>query len=155
MSQKEKIDRYELLIKQMEALIIGEENTIANLANISALLKHEFDFLWVGFYLTNQQHLILGPFQGPVACTRINFGKGVCGMAWKKCQSILVPDVDKFIGHIACSTLSKSELVSPIIINNKVVCILDADSNRLNGFDEIDKIMFEKICSKISLHISF
>ena len=155
MSQKEKIDKYELLIKQMEALIIGEENTIANLANISALLKHEFDFLWVGFYLTNQQHLILGPFQGPVACTRIKFGKGVCGMAWEKHQSILVPDVDKFIGHIACSTLSKSELVCPIIINNKVVCILDADSNRLNGFDEIDKIMFEKICSKISLHISF
>ena len=155
MSQKEKIDKYELLIKQMEALIIGEENTIANLANISALLKHEFDFLWVGFYLTNQQHLILGPFQGPVACTRIKFGKGVCGMAWEKHQSIIVPDVDKFIGHIACSTLSKSELVCPIIINNKVVCILDADSNRLNGFDEIDKIMFEKICSKISLHISF
>ena len=143
MTQKEKIYRYELLIKQMEALIIGEENTIANLANISALLKTEFDFLWVGFYLTNKEHLILGPFQGPVACTRIPFGKGVCGMAWKNAQSILVPDVDK------------SELVSPIIINNKVVCILDADSNRLNGFDEIDKIMFEKICSKISLNISF
>ena len=155
MSQKEKIYRYELLIKQMEALIIGEENTIANLANISALLKNEFDFLWVGFYLTNKEQLILGPFQGPVACSRINFGKGVCGMAWKNAQSILVPDVDKFAGHIACSSLSKSELVSPIIINNKVVCILDADSNRLNGFDEIDKIMFEKICSKISLHISF
>ena len=155
MSEKEKIDRYELLIKQMEALIIGEENTIANLSNISALIKSEFDFLWVGFYLIHEQNLILGPFQGPVACTRINFGKGVCGLAWKNAQSILVPDVDKFDGHIACSTLSKSELVSPIIINNKVVCILDADSNRLNGFDEIDKIMFEKICSKISLHISF
>ena len=155
MTQKEKIYRYELLIKQMEALIIGEKNTIANLANISALLKTEFDFLWVGFYLTNKEHLILGPFQGPVACTRIPFGKGVCGMAWKNAQSILVPDVNKFAGHIACSSFSKSELVSPIIINNKVVCILDADSNRLNGFDEIDKIMFEKICSKISLHISF
>ena len=155
MSQNEKIYRYELLIKQMEALIISEENTIANLANISALLKNEFDFLWVGFYLTHEQNLILGPFQGPVACTRINFGKGVCGLAWKNAQSILVPDVDKFAGHIACSSLSKSELVSPIIINNKVVCILDADSDRLNGFDEIDKIMFEKICSKISLHISF
>ena len=155
MSQKEKIYRYELLIKQMEALIIGEENTIANLSNISALIKSEFDFLWVGFYLTHEQHLILGPFQGPVACTRINYGKGVCGMAWKNAQSILVPDVDKFSGHIACSSLSKSELVSPIIINEKVVCILDADSDRLNGFDEIDKIMFEKICSKISLHISF
>ena len=155
MSEKEKIDRYELLIKQMEALIIGEENTIANLSNISALIKSEFDFLWVGFYLTHEQNLILGPFQGPVACTRINFGKGVCGLAWKNAQSILVPDVDKFAGHIACSSLSKSELVSPIIINNKVVCILDADSNRLNGFDEIDKIMFEKIFSKISSHISF
>ena len=155
MSQKEKNYRYELLIKQMEALIIGEENTIANLANISALLKNEFDFLWVGFYLTNKEQLILGPFQGPVACSRINFGKGVCGMAWKNAQSILVPDVDKFAGHIACSSLSKSELVCPIIINKKVVCILDADSDRLNGFDEIDKIMFEKICSKISSHISF
>jgi len=155
MSQKEKIDRYELLIKQMEALIIGEENTIANLSNISALIKSEFDFLWIGFYLTHKEHLILGPFQGPIACTRIKFGKGVCGLAWKNAQSILVPDVDKFDGHIACSSLSKSELVSPIIINKKVVCILDADSDRLNGFDEIDKIMFEKICSKISLHISF
>ena len=150
MSQKEKIDRYELLIKQMEALIIGEENTIANLANISALLKNEFDFLWVGFYLTNEQHLILGPFQGPVACTRIKFGKGVCGMAWKNAQSILVPDVDKFVGHIACSTLSKSELVSPIIINNKVVCILDADSDKINGFDLTDQKTFELICSEIA-----
>jgi GAF domain-containing protein len=142
-----KKEKYELLLKQAKALTAGEIDTIANLANLSALFKDTFDFLWVGFYLVKGKELVLGPFQGPVACTRIHYGKGVCGMAWKERRVIIVPDVEKFPGHIACSSLSRSEIVVPIYNDNEVVGVLDIDSKELETFDEIDasnlKYLFE------------
>lgn len=133
-----KDQQYESLIPQIKALLEGEKDEIANMANVAAALKQAFDFFWVGFYLVKGNELVLGPFQGPVACTRIAMGKGVCGAAWKQAEVILVDDVDTFPGHIACSSLSKSEIVIPIIRDGKVISILDVDSDYLAAFDEID-----------------
>jgi GAF domain-containing protein len=142
-----KSEQYEDLLTQLKYLIGNEVNSIANLANIAAGLKEFFDFFWVGFYLVDQNELVLGPFQGPVACTRIALGKGVCGAAWKNNQTILVPNVDEFPGHIACSSLSKSEIVVPIRKGNAIIGVLDVDSSELNDFDEIDKKYLEKLCA--------
>jgi GAF domain-containing protein len=136
---------YQSLIPQINALIEGEPDLIANLANIAAALKEQFKWLWVGFYLVQQDELVLGPFQGPVACTRIKKGRGVCGTAWEKAATLIVPDVEKFPGHIACSSLSKSEIVVPLLKNNTVVAVLDVDSALLNDFDETDKKYLEEI----------
>ena len=145
-----KQEQYETLIPQIKALLDGEPDLIANLANVSAALKEQFRWLWVGFYLVKNDELVLGPFQGPVACTRIKKGRGVCGKAWTDAITLIVADVEKFPGHIACSSLSKSEIVVPIIFNNKVVAVLDVDSEALNNFDETDKIYLEKIIANIS-----
>lgn len=144
-----KKDTYEELIPQLAALTQGEKNTIANAANVAAALKQVFDFFWVGFYFVEGSELVLGPFQGPIACTRISFGKGVCGFAWEKKETILVPNVELFPGHIACSGLSKSEIVVPKLDlqTGEVKYVLDVDSDQLDGFDEIDKIYLEKIVS--------
>ncbi|MFZ4457211.1 MAG: GAF domain-containing protein [Bacteroidales bacterium] len=136
---------YEEIIPQIEALIAGEDDLIANLANVSAVLKESLGFFWVGFYLVKNEVLILGPFQGLLACTKIQYGKGVCGKAWSESRSIVVPDVDAFPGHIACSSLSRSEIVLPIYKDNKVVAVLDVDSEKLNDFDEIDERELNKI----------
>ena len=142
---------YQSLIPQIKALMDGEPDLIANLANISAALKEQFGWLWVGFYLVKKDELVLGPFQGPVACTRIRKGRGVCGAAWLNAQTLIVPDVEKFAGHIACSSLSKSEIVVPIIRNNTVVGVLDVDSELLNLFDETDQQYLEEIISFIEI----
>ena len=140
-----KEDQYQTLLPQIKALITGEPDLIANLANISAALKEQFGWLWVGFYLVKNEELVLGPFQGPVACTRIKKGRGVCGAAWAQATTLVVADVEKFPGHIACSSLSKSEIVISIIINNEVTGVLDVDSVLLNDFDETDKKYLEEI----------
>lgn len=140
-----KKERYQTLVPQIESLVAGEKDFIANLSNIAAVLKQTMNFFWVGFYLVKENQLVLGPFQGPVACTRIDFGKGVCGTAWKNKKTILVPDVDEFPGHIACSSASKSEIVLPALKNNEVALVLDVDSDRLNNFDESDRIALEKV----------
>ena len=144
-----KIEIYESLIPQITALIEGEPDLVANLANISAALKEQFGWLWVGFYLVKKEELVLGPFQGPVACTRIKKGRGVCGAAWQQAQTLIVPDVEKFPGHIACSSLSKSEIVVPIIHNHEVTGVLDVDSELLDQFDETDQKYLEEIVSQI------
>jgi L-methionine (R)-S-oxide reductase len=141
---------YNSLLPQIEALVSGEQDLTANLANISAALKSAFNWWWVGFYLVKENELLLGPFQGPVACTRIGLGKGVCGSAWQQAQSIIVADVEKFPGHIACSSASKSEIVVPIIINEKVIGVLDVDSEHLNHFDNTDQLYLEKLIRNIS-----
>jgi L-methionine (R)-S-oxide reductase len=134
-----KEEKYKQLMPQIKALLEGEEDDIANIANVCAALKYGLEFFWVGFYLVKNNQLVLGPFQGPVACTRINIGKGVCGTAWQKKQTIIVPDVEKFEGHIACSAFTKSEIVIPIFNqNNTVIGVLDVDSDELNTFDAID-----------------
>ena len=133
-----KAEQYETLLPQILAIIEGEEDLVANLANISAALKEQFGWLWVGFYLVKKDELVLGPFQGPIACTRIKKGRGVCGAAWEKATTLVVPDVEKFPGHIACSSLSKSEIVLPIIRNNEVIGVLDVDSELLGHYDEVD-----------------
>jgi GAF domain-containing protein len=143
--QGSKEQQYISLIPQIKSLIGGESNMIANMANICAALKEQFGWLWVGFYLVENDELVLGPFQGPVACTRIQKGKGVCGAAWQNAQTILVPDVEKFPGHIACSSLSKSEIVLPVFSKNEIIGVLDVDSIRLNEFDEIDQKYLEEI----------
>ncbi len=140
-----KQEKYEALFPQIEALLTGEDNLIANMANMAAALKQQFDFFWVGFYIVADDQLVLGPFQGPVACTRIQMGRGVCGSSWKEQQTLIVPNVDEFPGHIACSSLSKSEIVVPIFDQGRVVAILDVDSDELNSFDQTDKIFLEKI----------
>lgn len=140
-----KEEQYQSLFPQIVALLEGESDIIANLANVSAALKEQFNFFWVGFYLVKNDELVLGPFQGPVACTRIAKGRGVCGTSWHQQKALIVPDVDAFPGHIACSSASKSEIVIPIIRNNQVVAVLDVDSEDLNQFDEID----EKYLSQI------
>ena len=142
-----KAERYESLLPQIAALTEGENDLIANLANICAALKETFDFFWAGFYLVKQDELVLGPFQGTIACTRIRKGKGVCGSAWEQKSSILVPDVDLFPGHIACSSLSRSEIVVPLLHNNEVWGVLDIDSDKPNSFDEIDKHYLEQLCN--------
>jgi GAF domain-containing protein len=145
-----KKDQYESLIPQLSALLKGEDDLIANLANISAALKQQFNWLWVGFYLVKNNELVLGPFQGPVACTRIAKGRGVCGSSWEQAKTLIVPDVEKFAGHIACSSASRSEIVVPIIISEKVVGVLDVDSEYLDHFDETDQHYLEKVVLMIS-----
>lgn len=140
-----KAEQYESLIPQIEGLLTGEPDLIANLANITAALKEQFGWLWVGFYLVKNDELVLAPFQGPVACTRIKKGRGVCGTSWANAETLIVPDVEKFPGHIACSSLSKSEIVVPIIRNNQVLGVLDVDSSALNEFDKIDQAYLERI----------
>ena len=151
-STKEEI--YKEIIPQIEAILNGETDLIANTSNFCTMLKEAFDFWWVGFYFVKQtresQQLVLGPFQGPLACTRINYGKGVCGTAWKQKQTIIVPNVDEFPGHIACSSLSKSEIVVPVIRNGEVVAVLDIDSKELNTFSFTDKEYLEDILGKIN-----
>lgn len=146
-----KEEKYKLALQQIEALIQGEKNSTANLANCCSVLKYGLDFMWVGFYLVEGDELVLGPFQGPPACTRIRKGKGVCGTSWEKSQTIIVPDVDAFPGHIACSSLSRSEIVVPVFKNGKVIMVLDVDSEHLNNFNETDKIYLEKIGSLINV----
>lgn len=146
---------YATLLPQIEALIGHETDTIANLANVSAALKEAFGFFWVGFYLVKNNELVLGPFQGPIACTRIRFGKGVCGAAWKEAKTIVVPNVEEFPGHIACSSLSKSEIVVPVYANSQVAAVLDIDSDKLNTFDETDKNELEKVVQIITEKCNF
>ena len=148
--QGTKEEQYQTLLPQIKALIEGEPDLIANLANISAALKEQFSWLWVGFYLVKKDELVLGPFQGPVACTRISKGRGVCGAAWQQAQTLVVPDVERFPGHIACSSLSKSEIVIPLFSNNEITGVLDVDSVLLNDFDETDKKYLEEIVSWIA-----
>ncbi|MFT6866882.1 MAG: L-methionine (R)-S-oxide reductase [Cyclobacteriaceae bacterium] len=145
----DKREKYESLIPQIIGLVTGEGDQVANMANISAALKQAFDFLWVGFYMVKGEELVLGPFQGPIACTRIKLGKGVCGSAWEKAETIIVEDVEKFPGHIACSSDSKSEIVVPIIKGGKVIGVLDVDSEELNQFDEVDQEFLEKLLKSI------
>lgn len=145
-----KDDIYKGLFPQIVALIGNEKDVVANLGNVSAALKETFGFFWIGFYLVKNGELVLGPFQGPVACTRIQKGKGVCGAAWEQEQTVLVPNVDLFDGHIACSSLSKSEIVVPLFKNGEVVGVLDVDSDKLEAFDQIDKKHLEKLCQWIS-----
>ena len=157
-----KAEQYESLIPQIQGLLEGEPDIVANLGNIVAALKEQFDWLWVGFYLVkptlakaspdksmDKEELVLGPFQGPVACTRIKKGKGVCGTSWEKAQTIIVPDVEKFPGHIACSILSRSEIVVPVIRNKEVIGVLDVDSKELDRFDQTDQFYLEKILEVI------
>jgi L-methionine (R)-S-oxide reductase len=141
----DKQERYNGLLPQLEGLISGEPDVVANLANIAAALKQTMDFFWVGFYVVKSNELVLGPFQGPIACTRIGFGKGVCGASWKEKKVILVPDVEQFPGHIACSSASKSEIVLPAFKNGEVALVLDVDSDKLNDFDEIDSAALNKL----------
>ena len=143
--QGTKEEQYQALLPQIKALLEDEPDLIANLANISAALKEQFHWLWVGFYLVKNDELVLAPFQGPVACTRISKGRGVCGAAWKQAQTLIVPDVEKFPGHIACSSLSRSEIVIPIISGDEVMGVLDVDSELLYHFDETDKRYLEEI----------
>lgn len=138
-----KEEQYEALLPQLKGLLSGEEDLIANLANVAAALKEQFGWLWVGFYIVRGAELVLGPFQGPVACTRIRKGRGVCGASWQQAKTLIVPDVETFPGHIACSSLSRSEIVVPVIKNNDVVAVLDADSIELNAFDETDQRYLE------------
>lgn len=144
-----KEERYATLLPQLEALVECESDEIANMANISACLKDTFNFWWVGFYRVNGE-LVLGPFQGPLACTRIRKGKGVCGTAWEKGETIVVADVDKFPGHIACSSASRSEIVVPVVRNGEVVAVLDIDSEKLNTFDETDRFWLEKVAELLA-----
>jgi GAF domain-containing protein len=142
-----KEEQYESLLPQIGAMLSAEEDLIANLGNVSAALKQQFGWLWTGFYLVKQDELVLGPFQGPVACTRIRKGKGVCGTSWAEARTIIVPDVDRFPGHIACSSLSKSEIVIPLFRNGHVAGILDVDSEQLNAFDATDQQYLERIAA--------
>lgn len=147
-----KREQYEALLPQIAALLAGEPDLVANLANIAAALKEQFKWFWVGFYLVKSDELVLGPFQGPVACTRIAKGKGVCGSAWQQAETLIVPDVDAFPGHIACSSLSRSEIVVPIIYNNRVVGVLDVDSEHLDQFDETDAKYLQQVVGLIKFN---
>ncbi len=145
----DKQERYTALVPQIQSLLEGETDVVANLSNIAAALKQIMDFFWVGFYLVKDNQLVLGPFQGPIACTRIQYGKGVCGASWKEKMVILVPDVEKFPGHIACSSASKSEIVLPAFKNGEVALVLDVDSDKLNDFDAVDERELRKIIELI------
>jgi GAF domain-containing protein len=145
-------EQYEALLPQIKGLVEGETDLVANLANIAAALKEQFGWLWVGFYLVKDDELVLGPFQGPVACTRIKMGRGVCGTSWAKRETLVVPDVEKFPGHIACSSLSKSEIVLPLMKGEEVVGVLDVDSADLNTFTEQDEHYLQKIIDMIPLN---
>lgn len=142
-----KEQKYKLLYKQIEALVAGESDTIANMANVAAMIHYTFGFWWTGFYRVQGEELILGPFQGPLACSRIKFGRGVCGTAWKEQTTQVVPDVELFPGHIACSSLSRSEIVVPVWRGEEIVAVLDIDSEHLATFDEVDKVWLERIVS--------
>lgn len=149
-----KTEQYQSLLPQIKGLTEGETDLVANLANIAAALKEQFGWLWVGFYVVKSfgethEELVVGPFQGPVACTRIKKGKGVCGTSWAEAKTIIVSDVEKFPGHIACSSLSRSEIVVPVIRNKKVVAVLDADSEELDQFDTSDQLYLEEIVNLI------
>jgi len=144
-----KKEQYESLIPQINGLLEGEPDLIANLANTAAALKQQFGWLWVGFYLVKNEELVLGPFQGPIACTRIKKGRGVCGTSWEQAKTLIVPDVEKFPGHIACSSLSKSEIVVPVIRNGEVLAVLDADSEDISQFDSTDQFYLEKVVELI------
>ena len=146
----DKIEKYESLIPQIEALISGESDMVANLANISAALRYGMDFFWVGFYMVKEDQLVLGPFQGPIACTRINKGKGVCGSVWEKGITAVVPNVDEYPGHIACSSDSKSEIVAAIKKDGEVIGVLDVDSDQLESFDDIDQKYLERLMDSLS-----
>lgn len=139
--------KYQSLLPQLKALCEEEPNRVANLANVVAAIKQTFNYYWVGFYMIDQEELVLAPFQGPIACTRIKKGKGVCGMAWEKAETILVDNVEEFPGHIACSSFSKSEIVVPLIKNNEVIGVLDLDHDEFSTFDEIDRKYLNAICS--------
>ncbi len=150
-TSEDKASKYEELLPQINALVTGETNATANLANIAAALHHTFHFFWTGFYLVDQNELILGPFQGPIACTRIAFGKGVCGSSWEQKQTLVVPNVHEFPGHIACSSDSNSEIVVPILDkNNEVQMIFDIDSAQFGTFNEVDKHYLEILAASIS-----
>lgn len=146
-----KTEKYAEVLRIIQSVIEGECDIIANMANMSALLHEEFGFWWTGFYRVDQEsgQLVLGPFQGPVACTRIPFGKGVCGTAWERAEAVIVPDVHKFPGHIACSSASNSEIVVPVFQNNQIIAVLDIDSTEFDTFDLTDKEWLEKIVSLI------
>ena len=140
-----KTSKYQEIYKQIESVVSGETDQIANMANTAALLHEAFGFWWTGFYIVKGGQLVLGPFQGPVACTRIGFGKGVCGTSWERRETIVVPNVHEFPGHIACSSLSQSEIVVPMFRDNEVYAVLDIDSKELSTFDEVDKEWLERI----------
>jgi L-methionine (R)-S-oxide reductase len=146
----EREEQYKSLVPQIKALLTGETDLIANLANISAALKEQFNFFWVGFYLIKNNELVLGPFQGPVACTRIAYNRGVCGAAWAKKEMLIIPDVEEFPGHIACSSLSKSEIVIPLYVADKLVGVLDVDSDHINHFTTVDEKYLKEILSLIN-----
>ena len=155
-----KEEQYQTLLPQIQAMLEGEPDLVANMANIAAALKEQFGWLWIGFYVVKPSYakasedendeLVLGPFQGPVACTRIKKGRGVCGSSWANAETLIVPDVEKFPGHIACSSLSKSEIVVPVFKNNNVVAVLDADSADLDQYDATDKKYLEQIVSLLN-----
>jgi GAF domain-containing protein len=147
----DKNEQYQNLIPQIKGLVTGEPDLIANLANITAALKEQFGWFWIGFYIVKNDALVLGPFQGPVACTRIKKGRGVCGSSWEKAETLIVPDVEKFPGHIACSSLSKSEIVIPLLKDGIVWGVLDVDSDQLDQFDKNDQLYLEQILSLIEL----
>jgi GAF domain-containing protein len=142
-------EKYDSLLPQIKALTEGETDLVANLANIAAALKEQFDWHWVGFYLVNGNDLVVGPFQGPVACTRIRRGRGVCGASWEQAKTLIVPDVESFPGHIACSSLSRSEIVTPIFHDSKVIGVLDVDSRHLDDFGETDRDNLEILAEHI------
>ena len=146
-----KEEQYLELIPQIAALVEGEPDLIANLANICAALKQQFDWLWIGFYLVKNDELVLGPFQGPVACTRIRKGRGVCGTAWERMKTLIVPDVQVFPGHIACSSLSKSEIVIPLLKEGEVKGVLDIDHSEYASFDKTDELFLREILHLIRL----
>jgi len=144
-----KKEQYIQLVPQIEGLLTGETDQVANLANVAAALKEQFGWWWIGFYLVKDDELVLGPFQGPVACTRIKKGRGVCGTSWQQATTLIVPDVEKFPGHIACSSVSKSEIVVPLLKNGTVWGVLDADSELPEHFDETDQLFLEKIAAML------
>jgi GAF domain-containing protein len=150
-TQGSKQEQYLELIPQIKGLLDGEPDLVANLANTAAALKEQFGWFWVGFYLVKEDELVLGPFQGPVACTRIRKGRGVCGSSWEQAKTLIVPDVEKFPGHIACSSLSKSEIVVPLFVNGAVVGVLDVDSSELDQFDQTDATYLEQIVGFLNL----
>jgi GAF domain-containing protein len=149
-SQGTKEEQYKNLLPQITGLLEGENDLVANLANVAAALKEQFNWLWVGFYLVKNDELVVGPFQGPVACTRIRKGKGVCGTSWAESRTVIVADVEKFPGHIACSSLSKSEIVIPVIKNNDVVAVLDVDSEQPDHFDTTDEKYLKEVLANIN-----
>jgi GAF domain-containing protein len=145
-----KEEEYESLIPQIKGLLTGETDLVANMANVAAALKEQFQWFWVGFYVVKNGELVLAPFQGPVACTRIQKGRGVCGTAWQRAETLIVPDVAQFPGHIACNSLSKSEIVVPVTRNGEVVAVLDVDSEAYSLFDDTDKKYLEEIVALIN-----